>query len=1207
MNIDYTNHRVGSVQAERKFTALDPNYVKIDELQTHDLLYIIKNFSKIISYYKNGRTSNLYIDNILKDEIFVLAEIINFEDHILSEKFISSFEKFKKFNRPEKKDKYKNLCFTSIFEGAKTLNKWVIFLKENYPVYNKESNILSTIRESISNKIAPLWATFIQMYEPKFIEDFDLCWKETHETSQNKNINIEDIFSNIIDVFIQLKQTAPSLLLYSLNENTHKPHISLLLTFLEFYKLPQKQINKLGLIHLEHYYKKILQQSPYSHQPDRTYIQINLDRGAKAVRIKQSTPFVAGETKEGKKLLYRAEYPTIISQTKAVQGIVFHKSSSIKLYLGEELQLVNGLYNTQFNILDYEQKSPTKQAIAIPPFGEEQQKDSDQSFQMEKANMGLAIASPIFRLSEGERHICIRFILTESSFIHFKQLLSKLKSEEKESEDSLYAKAILEIFDLYITSPSGWHTVSEQKVNVHTHDCCLEINLYLKSTDPKWGDYNADIHSKGKAKNFPMIYLKVRSDNYIYGYSLLQPLQFSSIKIKANVQAVTQMNIFNQIGRVNHESPFQAFGPTPKKGAYLLIGNNEIFNKKLDSLSVNIYWFQLPETAEGLFGIYKNYPQKWDNRSFKGNIYILQDGKWVILPQGSQYFFQTTDAQYPDPQAKGPLQKYTQWKFDQLSKLEIPHQFDNINQQGSYDKLSKRGFIKIELDQPNEGFGHLVYPAILTEITTHNAQTSFFKKAKKKAVPDHPYTPQIEGISIDYTTSQEIHGLNEAFVNGRKNLNFELYHFHPYGHERVFPNNNSIAPTFLPQINYDGALHIALENINPPETINLFFEMTEASNATSEDNPPYIEWAFLSENKWHQISSDAILLDTTQGFLKTGIIQVNIQQNIPQKHTIFDQQYFWIRASATGNIHVSSKIKQISTQFISLKADSNTNIGEKYTSQQLPPYQIKRGLTHIKGIRNIKQPLPSYDGVPEEQYKNFTFRIAERLRHKQRAITCWDFERLVLEKFQQINQVQCLPNLSTKNAEVTNAVLIIVSPYTIQNNKLVSSELLFQIKAYLCKLTSSFCQIEVSNPTYEKIKVLTSVKFKEGHHNGASILKLHQEISAFIDGPSVNDRPLNLGGHLNMTDLKSYLGTLPYVNYLTKFSIVQTAQKYNGQYTLIDTARMKGDQLKATHPWSILISADNHQIELISDEYDTSAQQAGISHLALGDDFIIEQ
>ncbi len=79
----------------------------------------------------------------------------------------------------------------------------------------------------------------------------------------------------------------------------------------------------------------------------------------------------------------------------------------------------------------------------------------------------------------------------------------------------------------------------------------------------------------------------------------------------------------------------------------------------------------------------------------------------------------------------------------------------------------------------------------------------------------------------------------------------------------------------------------------------------------------------------------------------------------------------------------------------------------------------------------MKQPFQSFDGKHAEVGKEFYTRVSERLRHKGRAITAWDYEHLVLDRFPGIYKVKCITHAepecncrsAVKNPPTLNSVL----------------------------------------------------------------------------------------------------------------------------------------------------------------------------------------
>ena len=63
-----------------------------------------------------------------------------------------------------------------------------------------------------------------------------------------------------------------------------------------------------------------------------------------------------------------------------------------------------------------------------------------------------------------------------------------------------------------------------------------------------------------------------------------------------------------------------------------------------------------------------------------------------------------------------------------------------------------------------------------------------------------------------------------------------------------------------------------------------------------------------------------------------------------------------------------------------------------------------------------------------ERAEAFYGRVSERLRHKQRALTQWDYERIVLERFPEVYKAKCIPAGLSGNGGQPGRVGLVVIP-----------------------------------------------------------------------------------------------------------------------------------------------------------------------------------
>lgn len=267
----------------------------------------------------------------------------------------------------------------------------------------------------------------------------------------------------------------------------------------------------------------------------------------------------------------------------------------------------------------------------------------------------------------------------------------------------------------------------------------------------------------------------------------------------------------------------------------------------------------------------------------------------------------------------------------------------------------------------------------------------------------------------------------------------------------------------------------------------------------------------------------------------------------------------------------------------------------------------------LPSIKAVHQPYASFGGKAPETTQEFYVRVSERLRHKNRALNSWDYERLVLERFPQIAQVKCVAYQGHEEFMDYGTVQIVVVPKTTMDHGYkepkVTFHLLQEIKAFLEAHASPFADIEVRNPIYEKLKISCGVIFEQGTNDGIFLERLNQDIRAFVCPWMFNPgQDLDLGGILNKNTLLNFVEKRSYVKFVTRFSIVQVIND-EGFYSLEDTARDMSHTpvIQASTPWSVLVPLDNHPISFLDREAYQSPDPAGIDTMIVGTDFIIKE
>ena len=361
-----------------------------------------------------------------------------------------------------------------------------------------------------------------------------------------------------------------------------------------------------------------------------------------------------------------------------------------------------------------------------------------------------------------------------------------------------------------------------------------------------------------------------------------------------------------------------------------------------------------------------------------------------------------------------------------------------------------------------------------------------------------------------------------------------------------------------------------------------------------------VEWLYLSSNIWKKIPPERMLSDTTNGFLSSGIVTLSIPEDINSNNSVMPGDYYWLRASSAQRS--CSFCSGYSVQANAIKVVRDLREGAAGMDSHLPENAKWTAISAIPGVDSIKQVGKSFGGRAKETNTELKTRVSERLRHKNRALVPWDYERLILERFPEVYKVKCFPNISVvEEALKPGSVLIVVIPYSHAGRgdactkAMMGADHLYRIKSYVKSISSQFADIEVGNPVYEQVQMRCAIKFVDGISEGININRLNHEISRF-------------GWSIRQRDIESYIRSLNYVGFVTDFSMLHITMDKDGKYSLFDTAKDQNNNevvIRPRYPWSLAIPVKRHFIETIPSVKSIKAEITGVDELEIASTFII--
>jgi hypothetical protein len=404
-------------------------------------------------------------------------------------------------------------------------------------------------------------------------------------------------------------------------------------------------------------------------------------------------------------------------------------------------------------------------------------------------------------------------------------------------------------------------------------------------------------------------------------------------------------------------------------------------------------------------------------------------------------------------------------------------------------------------------------------------------------------------------------------------------HIYPFGELMV---HKATGLTFLPEYaikgfnDFEADLYIGLTNISPGQSISLLFEIANETAEQSELEAK-ISWYFLSNNEFVAMEKTRIL-DSTNNFLQSGLVQLSLPENATNQNTILTgDATYWLVARCDTNYEVVANIKAIKTN--GLAVTRLFDVENQEAKKSVAAATIEN--IYPKTIKAVSQNTASQNGREIETDRHFFWRSANRLRHKQRAINQWDYEQIILEKFSNIYKVKCLNHafFEAEEAKIfANAThtLITLTPHFLVDasnsnfQPAIALSKLLEVKAYLQSKTTAFAKMQVLNNQYDEVQIELEAML---NNDVLDLLfyreKLNEDLKKFLSPWAFENTALpTLSQKIYLATLVDYIDELPYVHHIKTMKILK-----NGLEVF--------DEIEATTPIHILTSAGDHLVTVI--------------------------
>jgi hypothetical protein len=275
-----------------------------------------------------------------------------------------------------------------------------------------------------------------------------------------------------------------------------------------------------------------------------------------------------------------------------------------------------------------------------------------------------------------------------------------------------------------------------------------------------------------------------------------------------------------------------------------------------------------------------------------------------------------------------------------------------------------------------------------------------------------------------------------------------------------------------------------MDNLVPSNFINFYFELTPlyVSNTTISNKLGYY---YLNKDGWQSLT---VLADGTKNFSCSGVIKLNVPEDITNQSPLMPGNKFWFCITVDGDSGSVPQVALLKTNgfMVQRRGDAFLTAGQ---APQIIAGTITKPQTAIPQIAAITQPFPSFGGKAADNDTQMNQRISNRLKTKDRAVTPGDYSALIKQQYAEIYYSKPVFNTETKNIDLylVNAI----ANYTDAGAfaPMLTACKMEDIQAFLQEKVSGFLTIVVSNFNLMPVNITASISLERAFKYKDALVK----------------------------------------------------------------------------------------------------------------------
>ncbi|WP_119079980.1 baseplate J/gp47 family protein [Chitinophaga alhagiae] len=1111
--------RSGTSQKARLRPALAPSFAPVDQHQTADDLVFTHRLAALIKYFNTLNQADGHWQTFFGNDVAVqLALVASQSTTGFAEELKKNLVPLQEGSLPNaqtaKAKAYYGKIYSALFSLAWQIEQLALKLPDTLLLKSVIQTLITTRLKDQLKKLreynaAPNAAVDNDANADITIfgeasESFNQVAAHTFSSAWNSTITVDpniygsgplpivrrlffatnhNFFKDAVDIFIKalarITEEAKKELERTLgNWGEHEPHTTLFLSFLKLLHYSREHLNTLTREHLELYYTDILRLEKKGPQPNQVYVTFELAKFVNDHLVQKGTQLKAGKFANGAEAWYTTD------EDIAVNTAVVSHLQSVFISNNEDTDAVisaNRVYAApQANSADGAGAPFEAPLTPWHPFAAKTRTDyeSIQQINMPLARVGFAFASRFLYLREGSR--TIRISVRTSNNV---------------------TGLVKDDFRLDVTTAKGWEPVTITSLAAGATG--FDITATMAATQPGTAPYNAALHQAAFTTAMPVLRITLHQNTQRpFAWQLLKNSIITGYEIYVAADRVKNIYVQTDAGVMDPSKPFLAFGAIPHKGAMLMIGCDEIFQKPGATIKPVFRW--RAGTVSGLGEV----PELFILRHTEG---------WKVIRHPLNIFDEVDTVENGKPKEH--------FYIDTLT--DIPPVFSEVNTPFSPATVS--GFVRYNLDND------LGYQDALTKRVAYLAEVAEKGSSSKD-----------QGVFIP-PTLQELYLQYEAATTA----DAEFFHLYPFGEKEETAAGSPLMPRFLHDaanaVNSLAEFYIGIQQLVPPRKLNLLFQIDESTaNPLVAKPEDHVRWHYLSGDNWVPFATGEVA-DGTNQLIQSGIMAFSMPAAADTGHHLLPAGACWLKATVAQQDEATCKIIAILPQAVSATFNMPEDPALSLPSP-LAAATIAKLVEPVPAIKRVQQPFSSFGGFTGETDEQFRTRASELLRHKDRGVNIWDYEHLVLQQFPGLYRAKCIPHTRLEpgkyNEMAPGHVTVITIPDLQRRNGIdplrpftYVSEL-EKVKDYLRTLISPFVQLHVCNPEYEQVQVSASVRFYPEYDKTLFRTRLQEEITRYMaPWAYTQGAELRFESRITKSMIVNFIEEQYYVDYVTDVTL----------------------------------------------------------------------